>query len=159
MAAETDDPFLAPLVRRLQRLDPRPRRYAALLRLLYPEIHRALELGVTRLEIHRAIQAEGVAGSYSALVQNLRRMEARPPRHVPGWGYPPASVSEAARAERSENESADDPVQAAILRRRRAAEKVQARKQQTVDQEARRAGEKVFHFDAEEGLDGGRKKD
>jgi uncharacterized protein YjiS (DUF1127 family) len=70
MAAETDDPFLASLVHRLQHLDPKPRRYAALLRLLYPEINRALELGVTRLEIHRAIQAEGVAGSYSALEQH-----------------------------------------------------------------------------------------
>jgi hypothetical protein len=157
MAAETDDPFLAPLVRRLQRLDPRPRRYAALLRLLYPEIHRALELGATRLEIHRAIRAEGVAGSYSALVQNLRRLEARPPRPMPVWDLP-APVSAPARPEQSERESADDPVQAAILRRRRAAEKVQARKQRTVDREARRAGEKVFHFDAEEGLDGGRKK-
>jgi uncharacterized protein YjiS (DUF1127 family) len=157
MAAETDDPFLASLVHRLQHLDPKPRRYAALLRLLYPEINRALELGVTRLEIHRAIQAEGVAGSYSALVQNLRRMEARPPRHMPIWERP-ASASEAVRPEQSERESVDS-VQAAILRRRRAAEKVQARKQQTVDQETRRAGEKVFHFDVEDGLNGERKKD
>jgi hypothetical protein len=66
-------------------------------------------------------------------------------------------VSEIARPGRSEEESAGDPVQAAILRRRRAAEKLQARKEQRVDQETRRAGEKVFHFDVEEGLNGERK--
>jgi hypothetical protein len=141
----------------LQHLDPKPRRYAALLRLLYPEINRALELGVTRLEIHQAIQAEGVAGSYSAFVQNIRRIEGGPPRRVPSWEHP-APVSEIARPGRSEEESAGDPVQAAILRRRRAAEKLQARKQQSVHQETRRAGEKVFHFDVEEGLNGERKK-
>jgi hypothetical protein len=84
MPAETDDPFLAPLVRRLHRVVPSTRRYAAVLRLLYPEIHRALDLGVTRLEIHRAIQAEGVAGSYSALVQNLR---IPPLRWLPYWVF------------------------------------------------------------------------
>jgi hypothetical protein len=71
------DSYLETISLRWKQLTEPPKRHAAIVRLLYPDIRRALDAGRTRREIHNTLQTAGCPGKYAGFIQSLQRIQAK----------------------------------------------------------------------------------
>jgi hypothetical protein len=120
-----------------------PRRHAAIVRLLYPDIRQALDAGRTRREIHNTLKAAGFSGRYTGFAQTLQRIQPKAielirtirEENTTEWQLPSASSPPSVRE--------DLPVKE---RRLRAERSIQAERDR-MEAHRKAVSEKKFRFD------------